>query len=72
MQERTLNFLSNWIDANIKSTSHVLNDDASTLQYRFLTDAVAAGLTLDEVNDEWAEAEVEIRKAVNARCIESQ
>jgi hypothetical protein len=72
MQERTLNFLSNWIDANIKGTSHVLNDDASTLQYRFLTDAVAAGLTLDEVNDEWAEAEVEIRKAVSARRIKGR
>ena len=32
------------------------------MQYRFLTDAVAAGLTLDEVNAEWPEAEIEIRR----------
>jgi hypothetical protein len=37
------------------------------MQHRFLTDAVAAGLKLDEVNAEWAEAEVQIRKAFNQR-----
>jgi hypothetical protein len=37
------------------------------MQYRFLTDAVAAGLPLDEVNEEWAQAEIEIRKAFNKR-----
>ena len=67
MEERTLNFLDNWIDANITSASHEPDGDASTMQYRFLTDAVAAGLALDDVNAEWREAEIKIRKALEAR-----
>ena len=65
MQERVLNFLNNWVDANIVHVSHEPEDDSSAMQYRFLTDAVAAGLTLDEVNAEWPEAEIEIRKALS-------
>ncbi len=53
MQERVLNFLNNWVDANILRISHEPDGDASTMQYRYLTDAVAAGLSLDEVNAEW-------------------
>jgi hypothetical protein len=67
MEERTLNFLDNWIDANITSASHEPDGDASTMQYRFLTDAVAAGLALEDVNAEWREAEIKIRKALEAR-----
>jgi hypothetical protein len=62
VQDRILNFLNNWIDANIIHASHEPGD-ASTMQYRFLTDAVAAGFALEEVNEEWAQAEIEIRKA---------
>jgi hypothetical protein len=62
-----LNFLSNWVDANIVHAPHEGDEDASTMQHRFLTDAVAAGLPLEEVNEEWAQAEVEIRKAFNIR-----
>ena len=65
MQKRVLNFLENWIDANIRQVSHEPDGDASTMQYRFLTDAIAAGLSLDEVNAEWQEAEIEIRKALH-------
>ena len=67
MQERVRNFLTNWVDANIVQVSHEPDGDASTMQYRYLTDAVAAGLSLDEVNAEWPEAEVEIRKALSLR-----
>jgi hypothetical protein len=49
MSEHVVNFLQNWIDANITNVSHEPDGDASTMQYRFLTDAVAAGLTLDGV-----------------------
>jgi hypothetical protein len=70
MQERVLNFLDNWIDANIRQVSHDPDGDSSTMEYRFLTDAVAAGLELDEVNAEWAEAEVQIRKALNHRRLQ--
>jgi hypothetical protein len=70
MQERVLNFLENWIDANIRQVSHEPDGDASTMEYRFLTDAVAAGLALDEVNAEWEEAEVHIRKALNRRRLQ--
>ena len=66
-QDRILNFLNNWVDANIIHASHESDGDASTMQYLFLTDAVASGLPLDEVNEEWAQAEVEIRKALNKR-----
>ena len=64
---RVLNFLRNWIDANILHASQETSDDASSLQHRFLTDAVAAGLPLEEVNEEWHRAEIEIRKAFNKR-----
>jgi hypothetical protein len=64
---RVLNFLRNWIDANILHASEETRDDASSLQHRFLTDAVAAGLPLEEVNEEWDKAEIEIRKAFNKR-----
>jgi hypothetical protein len=37
------------------------------MQYRFLTDAVAAGLALEDVNTEWREAEIKVRKALEAR-----
>ena len=67
MQERVLNFLTNWIDANIRHPSHDPDADASAMQYRFLTDAVAAGLSLEEVNTEWPEAEIEIRRALSLR-----
>jgi hypothetical protein len=67
MAEPVLNFLQNWIDANITNASHEPDGDASTMQYRFLTDAVAAGLTLDGVNAEWPEAEIEIRQALETR-----
>ena len=70
MQERVLNFLTNWVDANIVRASHEPDGDASTMQYRYLTDAVAAGLSLDEVNAEWPEAEVEIRKALSQRRLQ--
>jgi len=61
MRERVLNFLNNWVDANIRHASHDPDADASTMQYRYLTDAVAAGLSTEEVNAEWPEAEIEIR-----------
>jgi hypothetical protein len=61
MEERTLNFLDTWIDANITSASHEPDGDASTMQYRFLTDAVAAGLALEDVNAEWREAEIKTK-----------
>ena len=64
---RVLNFLRNWIDANILHASEETRDDASSLQHWFLTDAVAAGLPLEEVNEEWDKAEIEIRKAFNKR-----
>lgn len=65
-RDRVLNFLANWIDANIVHASHEPDGDPSTMQYRFLTDAVAAGLTLDNVNEEWPEVEIEERKALSA------
>lgn len=67
MQERVLNFLNNWVDANIRHASNEPNDDVSTMQHRYLTDAVAAGLKLEEVNAEWPEAENEIEKALRQR-----
>ncbi|RLP28365.1 hypothetical protein [Mesorhizobium sp. YM1C-6-2] len=70
MQEQVLNFLQNWIDANIRQASHEPDGDASTMQYRYLTDAVAAGLSLDDVNAEWEQAEVQIRKALNQHRME--
>jgi hypothetical protein len=66
-RERVLNFLANWVDANITQPSHEPHADASTMQHRFLSDAVAAGLTLDNVNEEWPEVEIEIRKALAAK-----
>ena len=66
MQEHVLNFLNNWVDANIRHASHDPDADAS-MQYRYLTDAVAAGLSLEEVNAEWPEAEIEIRRALSQR-----
>jgi hypothetical protein len=62
-----LNFLTNWVDSNIVHAPHEGNEDVSTMQHRFLTDAVAAGLPLDQVNEEWELAEIEIRKAFNVR-----
>ena len=50
MRERVLNFLINWVDANIVHVSHDPDDHPSVMQHRFLTDAVAAGLTLEDVN----------------------
>ena len=67
MQDSILNFLNNWVDANIVNTSHEPDGDASTMQHRFLTDAVAAGLPLADINEEWAQAEIQIRKALNKR-----
>ena len=67
MRQHVLNFLNNWVDANIRHASHDPDADASTMQYRYLTDAVAAGLSLEEVNAEWPEAEIEIRRALSHR-----
>ena len=67
LRDRVVNFLRNWIDANISHASEDTSDDASSLQHRFLADAVAAGLPLEEVNEEWDQAEIEIRKAFNTR-----
>ena len=69
MRDRVLNFLQNWVDANIMQASHDPDNDPSVMQYRFLTDAVAAGLTLEDVNEEWPAAEIEIRKAINLRRV---
>ncbi|WP_207771002.1 hypothetical protein [Kumtagia ephedrae] len=60
--ERTRNFLDNWIDANVVHASRD-PEDADVLQRRFLTDAVAAGLTLDEVNDAWPRVERRMAEA---------
>ena len=67
MQERVLNFLNNWVDANIRHASSDPDEDVSTMQHRYLTDAVAAGLKLEEVNAAWPEAENEIGKALRLR-----
>ena len=67
MQERVLNFLNNWVDANIRHASYDSNDDVATMQHRYLTDAVAAGLKLEEVNTEWPEAENGIENALRQR-----
>lgn len=67
MDDRVANFLSNWVDANILHASHSPEDDADVMQSRYLTDAVAAGITLDEVNEGWAEAQHQITNALTAR-----
>ena len=65
MQDRVLNFLNNWIDANISHTSQELDDDAASMQHRFLTASVASGLSLEEVNEQWFQVDFDIRKAIN-------
>jgi hypothetical protein len=65
--ERVQNFLANWIDANITRASQMPEGDASTMQHRFLTDAVAAGISLDDVNEHWGTAEIQIRQAFHSR-----
>jgi hypothetical protein len=72
MQERVLNFLNNWIDANIIQTSQEPEGDSSSMLHRFLTDAVAGGLSLEEVNEHWFQVEIEIRKAFNKRRASSR
>jgi hypothetical protein len=67
MQDRVLNFLENWIEASIVRVSHDPFDDVDTMRYRFLTDAVAAGIPLEEVNTEWDTAETAITKAIERR-----
>jgi hypothetical protein len=66
-RDRVLNFLANWIDANIVHASHEPDSNPSTMQYRFLTDALAAGLTLDNVNEEWPGVEIEVRRALSGQ-----
>lgn len=61
--ERVENFLANWIDANITRASQMPDGDASTMQHRYLTDAVAAGISLDDVNEHWQRAAIQIRQA---------
>lgn len=68
MDDRVANFLSNWIDANILNASHNPDEDAEVMSSRYLTDAVAAGITLDDVNDGWDTAEVEIKRALKIRA----
>lgn len=63
MQVRILNFLNNGSTQYYPRLARP--GDASTMQYRFLTDAVAAGFPLDEINEEWEQAEIEIREAFN-------
>lgn len=65
--ERVENFLANWIDANITRASQMPEGDASTMQHRFLTDAVAAGISLDDVNEHWGAAEIRIRQAFHGK-----
>lgn len=65
--DRVANFLANWIDANITRASHMPDHDASTMQHKYLTDAVAAGLSLDDVNEHWEKAEIDIRQAFNRK-----
>lgn len=65
MDDRVANFLSNWVDANILNASRA-PDDVQTLKAHYLTDAVAAGIHLDEVNQSWPEAEQAIAKAREA------
>jgi hypothetical protein len=43
-----------------------LVDDLDALCRRFLTDAIAAGHTLDEVNERWTDVEAEIARALRA------
>lgn len=64
MSDRTLNFLDNWIDANIVRVAGGPSDDADTMRRRFLTDAVAAGIQLDDVNAEWETASTAIGSAI--------
>lgn len=65
MDDRVGNFLSNWVDANILNASRE-PDDVETLKAHYLTDAVAAGIHLDDVNDSWPKAEQAIAKARRA------
>lgn len=67
MHERTLSFLANWIVANIRHASEPPEADPELLKPRFLTDAVAEGLTLDDVNADWEAVEREIARAVAER-----
>ncbi|HET9396196.1 MAG TPA: hypothetical protein VFO36_09080 [Nitrospiraceae bacterium] len=63
--ERVQNFALNWIDANV---AHPVERgaDLEELQRRFLTDAVASGLKLAEVNAEWDRLLAELQAAVRA------
>jgi len=67
MSDRALNFVENWIDANILQAAHDPSDDADTMRHRFLTDAVAAGIQLDEVNAEWEAVSAAIGGAMERR-----
>jgi len=64
MDDRVKNFLSNWIDANILHPSSEPDHDPEKLQAHYLTDAVAAGIELDDVNEHWPEAERLIQQAL--------
>lgn len=66
-RDRTLNFLGNWVDANIVKASEEPDKNPKTLEQRFLTDAVADGFTLDMVNDAWSSVEREITNALSVR-----
>ena len=65
--ERVENFLANWIDANITRASQMPDGDAPTMQHRYLTDAVAAGILLDDVNEHWETAEIRIHQAFHRK-----
>ncbi len=66
--ERTHNFLRNWIDANIEHPSQARRVDVEAAERQFLTDAVAAGLTMDQVNENWPSVVAQIEQAAKARC----
>ena len=72
MSDRVLNFVENWIDANIMQAAHNPASDADTLRHRFLTDAVAAGIPLDEVNADWAMSSSAIATAIERRSTQEQ
>lgn len=59
-----INFLNNWIDTNVIHPAEPLFDDLDALCRRFLTDAVAAGHTLHEVNERWTDVEGKIARAL--------
>ena len=62
--DQLANFLSSWIDANIVHPVEPVTDDVEALCRRFLTDAVASGITLDKVNERWPTLEKKVLAAV--------